>query len=284
MRTTGQKCQILADKIRLILKDGLWVDQDAIHYMDSTLSDHSAQTLAAVIQDPSNCERDPLIELLYFPDETIQIQLEPFLESAAFVKPDEKTVLKHLIPSLGETRFHFSDNRSIWKIHTPASGASAFLYRLNISNHPDKRLIAAIHSRCQDPYRIRYKVKLRNAGLDMSRKKTNCLESLFSKSDLDDDGFLERFHFLLHFLGEWDDDSTLADALRNKKIQYIKQVQQALRFETLRRDRNMETLMMMGIRWPHLDRQEITKKIVMIDDISLAIFGKTVYVNEFSLS
>ena len=75
MSDVGRKCQILADKIRRIFKAGLSVDQAAIHYMDSTFSDHSTQTLAAVIQDPCNCERDPLIELLYFPDESIQVQL-----------------------------------------------------------------------------------------------------------------------------------------------------------------------------------------------------------------
>jgi hypothetical protein len=282
MPNPSRNCRILADKIRQIFKNGLLVDQAVIHYMDSTFSNHSTQTLTSVIQDPSNCERDALIELLYFPDESIQLQLEPFLENAAFKKDDEQTVLDYLRPSLDKTCFRFSDNRSVWEINTPVSGSCTFVYRLNISSNPNKRLIAAIHSVSQDPDRIRYKVMLRNAGLDLNQKKIDCLETFFMKSKPEGDGFLKRFRFLLHFLGEWNDEGNLSDALRDKKGQYTKQLQQTLKFESLRKNRNMETLMMMGIRSPHLDRDDIFRKIAAIDDISLAIFGKTVYVNDFS--
>ena len=283
MSNTRPKCQILAEKIRHIFKEGLFVDQAAIHYLDSTFSNHSIHTLTAVIQDPSDCEREPLIELLYFPDESIQVQLEPFFENAAFEKDDELTVLKHLCSSLGETLFHFPDNQSTWKIQTPVSGAQAFLYRLNISNNLDKRLITAMHPVTRNVDGNRYKVKIRNAGIDLDQKKIDCLEAFFLKLDPDCEGFLERFHFILHFLGEWKGAGNLYDALTDKKRLYFMQLQQASKFETLRKDRNMETLMMMGIRSPHMDRQDITRKIAMIDDISLAIFGKTVYVNGFSV-
>jgi hypothetical protein len=283
MSNTRRKCQILAEKIGYLFKKGLFIDQDVIHYMDSTFSTHDIHTLEAVIQDQSDCEREPLIELLYFPDESIQVQLEAFFESAVFERGDEKTVLAHLSLSLGETLFYFSDNRSGWKLQTPIFGASAFLSRLNISNNLDKRLITAIHLVTRNADRNRYKVKIRNAGFDMDQKKIDCLEAFFLKSDPGCEGFLERFHFVLHFLGEWKGAGGLLDALAEKKRLYIKQLQQASKFEALCEDRNIETLMILGIRLPHMDRQDIVRKIGMIDDISLAIFGRTVYVNSLSL-
>jgi hypothetical protein len=283
MSDTRQKCQILAEKIQHIFKQGLRVDQGVIHYMDSTFSSHDIHTLEAVIQDQSDCERDPLIELLYFPDESIQVQLEDFFEDAIFVKNDEQTVLAFLSSSLGETLFHFPDNRSGWRLQTPIAGASAFLYRLNISNNLHKRLIAAMHPVTRHADRNRYKVKIRNAGFDMAKKKIDCLEAFFLKSDPGREGFSELFDFVLHFLGEWKGAGNLFDALTEKKWLYIRQLQQASRIETLRKDQNIETLMMLGIRSPHLDAPDIIRKIAMIDDISLAIFGRTVYVNEFSV-
>ena len=93
----------------------------------------------------------------------------------------------------------------------------------------------------------------------------------------------DRFNFVLHFLDEWKDANNLFDALAEKKRLYFNQLQKASKSEALHKDRNIETLMILGIRSPHMDRQDITSKIAMIDDIGLAIFGKTVYVNEFSL-
>jgi hypothetical protein len=283
MPNIPQKCQILAEKIQHLFEKGLPVDQHVLHYMESTFSAHDIDTLEAVIQNPFDCERDPLIELLYFPDESIQVQLEDFLESAAFEENDEPAIIGHLSPALGETLFHFPGNPSGWKLQTPLDGARAFLYRLNISRNLDRRLLAALRAVAGHADQNRCKVKIRNAKFDRDRKKIDCLEAFFLKSDPNLEGFFERFSFILHFLGEWKDDSSLFDALARKKGLYIRQLQQASQLDSLHNGRNIETLMALGVRSPHLDRHDITEKIVLIDDISLAIFGRTVYGDEFSV-
>ena len=68
-----------------------------IHYIDSTFSNPTTVELQSILQDDSNCEKDSLMELLLFPDETIQLQLEALLERLHFKAGDEKSVLLDLL-------------------------------------------------------------------------------------------------------------------------------------------------------------------------------------------
>lgn len=270
----------LAGIIRQLFKDGLSVDQGVVHYLDSTFSSHDIHTLETVLQDPWNCERDPLIELLYFPDESIQIRLEDFLEKAAFAKEDEATVLDLLGAAPMETVFHFPGRKAGWKIHTPRAGTSAFLRRLKIADNPDPRIIAAIQSNIPAPQQRRCKVGIRNAVFPREATHVDGLEAFLLTSDTAGAGFMQRFCFFLQFLSEWQGGTDLWGALVLKKRLYLKQLHQAHQAETQRQNRNIETLMVMGVRSPHADPQDIAAKIAMLDDIGLAIFDRTVYVNE----
>jgi hypothetical protein len=79
----------LAEKIIDILRSGLTLNPDTLHYIDSTFSNPSIGELEELLQDESSCEADSLIELLFFPDEPVQIQLEEMLAEIRLQKQDE---------------------------------------------------------------------------------------------------------------------------------------------------------------------------------------------------
>ena len=66
----------VAEKIIAILQGGLALNSDTQHYIDSTFSNPSVAELDALLQDEFSCETDSLMELLFFPDESVQLQLE----------------------------------------------------------------------------------------------------------------------------------------------------------------------------------------------------------------
>jgi len=61
-----KKCFLLAGKIERIFRDGFVLSDDIMHYIDSTFSNPSINELEEIIYDEHNCERDPLIELIFF--------------------------------------------------------------------------------------------------------------------------------------------------------------------------------------------------------------------------
>jgi hypothetical protein len=276
-------CALFADTIADIFHSGIEIDQHVIHYLDATFSGHDLETIRAVLQNPSDCEHDPLIELLYFPNESIQIRLEAFLEKARFTEKDQHAIGSLLTSRAAKTRFCFSGQTDSWKFPTPDAGALAFLSRLKITRHLDKRLIACMNQHLPLATRDRFKVKIRNAGFEMSLRNVECLESFLVSSDLSDRNFDHRFRFLLDFVEEWKSPDRLLDALTEKKRLYIRQLYRAARMESLQQKRNIETLMMLGFRSPYVNRQDILSRIAAIDDIALAIFGQSVYVEGFSM-
>ena len=97
MHDARSKCQKFALAIQAIFEEGLHVSQDSHHFILSTISISDIRELETLLTDPSNCESDSLIELIYFPDESIQLRLEDRLESEAFQQKDEQTILEHCI-------------------------------------------------------------------------------------------------------------------------------------------------------------------------------------------
>ena len=139
-----EKCVLLVKKIEEIFHEGINLSDTVLDYIDSTFSNPSIKELEDIICDELNCEKDPLIELLFFPDESIQIQLEDLLESEDFKKQDEENILNYLLSKKLETSIHFPDNRGSLKLTMPNSAAGKFISRLNISKKPDKRLVEVI--------------------------------------------------------------------------------------------------------------------------------------------
>ena len=90
------RCKLLADEILKILQKGLTLSGDVVHYIDSTFSHPTIEELEDILADDSNCEKDSLVELLFFPDESMQVELEGFIESNHFKKEDEGKVLEYL--------------------------------------------------------------------------------------------------------------------------------------------------------------------------------------------
>ncbi len=89
---TQKKCELLAEEIASILKEGIRLSPDVLHFIDSTYSNPSPQELANILEDESDCERDTLVELIFFPDESIQVRLEDLLERLDLGKKEEQTV------------------------------------------------------------------------------------------------------------------------------------------------------------------------------------------------
>ena len=89
MKSKDKNKQV-AQKIIDILQSELTLNADTLHYIDSTFSNPSIGELEELLQDESSCETDSLIELLFFPDESVQMQLEEVLGETRFQKQDEQ--------------------------------------------------------------------------------------------------------------------------------------------------------------------------------------------------
>lgn len=266
---SDQRCSLLAQRIKKILRQGLQLSRDVLRYLDSTFSDPSGKELEKIIDNESDCEKNSLLELVFFPDETIQIQLEDFLESANFQKTDEKKVLNYLLAQKLETTIHFPDNRGSLKLTMPRSVAAQFVNRLNVSRKPDKRLIEAINKHVSEKSKNLVKVKLRNSRFAHSENKIIFIRSFFEKMNSERSDFFECLDFIVHFLDELQDKQDIVQVLFDKRRFYLQNLQKAEKIEEHLKRNNIETAIIQGSRFPYINKEDMLKKLAIIDKISL---------------
>jgi hypothetical protein len=265
----------IADKISGILLDGLKIGADTQHYIDSTFSNPTIEELENLLKDESSCETDSLLELLFFPDESAQLQLEALLEDARLQEQDEQSIQKRVHARSIQTRFRFPDGRGTLQMAVDPVGLEAFISRLNLSRTLDPGLRSAVARHVRSALQTRCLVRLRNARPITADHQISFLEAFFEKLKLDEDAFFEYVDFVLGFLDAIKSKNDIYNELMAYKKIYFIGLQKAARLEKQMAKHNMETLLLGGTRVVDIDKADARKKIAMIDRISLAIFGKT---------
>jgi len=272
--------EILAKKIFEILSKGIDLSDDVVHYIDSTFSNPTIEELQTILADDSNCEKDSLMELLFFPDESMQIQLEEMLESLQLGNQDEKDVLDTLGRDSLQVNMRLPENRGSLNLILPHAVAPGFIARLHISKHLDGKLREVINKYAGEDAGKRYKVKIRNSRFSPAENKIQFLCDFFEKLEPQSPDYNICLDFALSFLDELKEDKNLYQALMAKKRFYLRSLQKAKQLEIQLQKNNLETLLSQGKRVILIDQADARKKMVIIDRISRAVYGKTEYFEE----
>lgn len=270
-----QHLKQLQHAIETIWREGLALTPDAQHYIDSTFSNPSLPELEEILCDEFNCEKDSLLELIFFPDQTLQAQLEDLLESHDFGTEDEEKLSRAIIAKRLQTTLLFSAGRGSLTLAVPDWAVGRFISRLNISKKPDPALVDAIRRYVPQPYQALCKVKLRNTRFKFTPNKISFLSVFFKKMTAEFRIVFSAYDFLLAFLDELEDDSDLYRALTQKKRFYFQNLQKAERFSAQLKNSNMETLLLQGVRMPYINTEEARRRMGLIDRICYAVFGKS---------
>ena len=269
------KNALLADEILKILSKGLTLGSEVIQYIDSTFSNPTIEELEEILQDDSDCEKDSLVELLFFPDERLQYQLEDFLENRQFEEEDEKEVLDHLCRNPLGVEFHFPEHSGSFSLEIPKTVAHQFIKRLNIFKQIDRNLLSTIKDNTTAKNKNRFTVRLRNSRFSATDNALWFLSAFFEKWDTENSDAFKYFDFILLFLEELTENSDIFEALMKKKRYYLKHLKRTEKFEEQLQKTNVEIMMLKGKIIASIDKNEARENMAIIDTISLTVFGKT---------
>ena len=278
-----EKCARLAAEIRNILGNGITLSGDEIHYINSTFSNPTLEELQTLLLDDSNYEKDSLLELLFFPDESMQLQLEELLETLRLRQQDEIKVQNFLCREPLQAVFRFPEKNATLNLFLPQEVAPVLISRLHIAKHLDAKLCAAVNSRAASDVRNRYKVKIRNSRFSSGANKIQFLCDFFTKMEPESHDFYDCLDFALSLLDEINENTEVYRALMAKKRFYLRSLEKAKQMEAQLQKNNPETLLLEGKRVILVDKEDARKKMLIIDRISRAVYGKTEYFEEFHL-
>ena len=268
-------CRPLARELKTRLQVGIDVSRDILEFMASTFFIESPRDLRALLDDPDGSEAQSLLELLFTPDEATRVDLEEIIAKSSCTAEDEAALIDHL------------SRQEIWvpvrfpaAADTPACRAARHLLetwvrRLNITTRLPAGLAAVVDRNTTGRAGARIKAALRNSRVDLSRAHGTFLGRLVEKSDCDGRLFLKDLDLCLAIFSEQPAAASLYDLFMAKKRRLQVMLQQAQKFEKQLAANNIETLMLKGVRAPHIDKADARHKIARIDAVCLAVFGAT---------
>jgi hypothetical protein len=268
-------CRQLALKIEKQLKSGIAVSRDTLHFMASTFSIESPQELAKLLSDPDDSESQSLMELLFTPNESIQSGFEEMIQKQGYTVKDQQSTIRLLFQKQVEAPIRFPGDGGKITFIPPEHLLETYVLNLKITKQLPTELIAAVYKYAAVSIRSAIKVKLRNTRVVLCRSVRSFLCRFLEKTDTAGKHFLTDLDLCLSVLSEQPGTPALFDLFMGKKRSLLVALQQAERFEKQLANDNIETLILKGVRTPHIDKAEVKKQTFRIDAICLAVFGIT---------
>jgi len=268
-----QSCHKLANRIKTILIHGVTADKNIKKYIASTFSDPDPAALREILHDETDNDRDSLTDLIFTPDETVQCQLEAQIETETFNYDDEERLCRRIAMERPESCLILPDDGVTIKLPLTPAIITAYVSRLKITQRLPLELRNVINQQSDKTTALQIKVKLRNSGIQFTSIQIDFLHDFF-KALSPVEKFMYYLNFVIPFLESLPANKTVQKALQDQREQYLNNIDLATRFEIMLKKSNMETLMLQGIRTPHISKAETLAKIAAIDDICYSLWSK----------
>jgi hypothetical protein len=269
--------QQFAVSLKEIIAKGFTIEPATERYIHSTFSHPGAADVLAILNDETDCERDSLVELIFFPDEALQVGLEGQLEAGAFGAEDERRLLAMLLAEPLETALIFPATHETFALRMPQLALRRFVTRLHIPYRLDRRLCRILDQRIAPELRQIIKVKLRNARIRFSEIQGEFLGRFLASLDARHTDYLDCLALLLTIGAEIGPTTDIYKLLTEMKRTYFQSLEKAEEFQRRLGRSNMETLMLQGFRPAFIDPADGRKKMRLIDTICQAVFGRSEY-------
>ena len=270
--------------LRRYMADGITLTGDVRGFMTATFGDASADTLQTLLSDESSAERDSLLDLVFFPDQALQLAIEPVLERHGLTEEAVRLLAARLKAVPLATGLCLTKVADALPTVMPAFLVDTFLARLNLAWQPaaalselmtrlDTRWLSPTHDR--ENGRLRLRVHLRNAGLRQTPAQVLLLGDFFERLPLDDEDFVDKLDFMLFFLKEHEGATNVYQALMVRKKFLFRHLLKNRQTTEWAARTNMETRILAGVRPSYFDVHAAERALALIDRIAMAVFGRT---------
>lgn len=271
---TTPRCELTLE-IEKQLKTGITISPDTLQFMASTFSIETPQALGELLARPDDCDSRSLLELLFTPDEAIRVNLEAAIERHPCDDRDQQAIINRLVRKKIAAPIQFQGDPCRMVFNLNEDLVETYVRGLNITVRLPPDLVAAIDTHTADRLNHETKAVLRSARTAWSRPICTFLGKLIEKAAQPGPLFRADLELCLAIFDEQSIALPLFDLFMAKKRGLLVMLQQAARFEQQLALENMETLMLKGVRVPHIDKAETGRQITRIDAICLAVFGVT---------
>jgi hypothetical protein len=261
----------LARHITNIIAGGFRLTDDVWDFISATDAEPNPAYLKSLLKPPISDESEPLLELIFFPDETMQARLEVALNRQTVSARDEGQLIDFLKGlNLATTIIIARLNQTIETVF-PVEILPLFVTRLCITKTLDHKLADAIDTHVSEKLRNILKVRIRNVPYPFLKTHITFFKEILARLQPKTHADLAWCDFLINFLATCPIEKSIAAQLQQHHEKCCHNLKAAQAFEARLAQSNLETMLAQGFRQPHHDVIEIQKSIVIIERILFAI-------------
>ncbi|MEF8823859.1 MAG: hypothetical protein V5A14_01005 [Desulfohalobiaceae bacterium] len=263
------RCRELAQAVGGIFQNGLVLGEDALHYLDSVAGCEDPAELPAILCDEDHPEQRSLLELVYFPDMTARLQLEPILRYHTFCSEDLSGIAEQTLRIAPRTRL-LGESGTL-EIETPRTGTELFLSRLHPLRAPDPEIAGLLEDWLSREQALRCRVHLRACREPFSnparRLLADFIQGLCQEPDFEEG--------LLHLLGlapQIPAASEPVTALLSRRFQLESALDRAWQQEKDLASHAVETLLTQRASLLSINREAVRAEMDWLDRILVHVY------------
>lgn len=277
--TEKRRAARIAADLREILTRGLDLSAETVRFIDSTFAHPSAAELSALLTDEAAAERDSLLELLFSPDEALQIELEDRLDLQPAGALSAEEVIARLTAAAPAVRFRFPDGRGTLQVVMTAPLARRLVLGLGIERRLPACVAEALAQHESTGWARRVRATIRSARVEFTPANQEFLCALIAKLNPAGDEDHACLAFVLELLAEFGGCSDLSAALAARKKWLARALLHSRRLRAQLARSNAETLLSQGQRLTWVDEAATLRQMGCIDRVCVAVFGREVPVD-----
>ena len=263
METCPRRCRLLANVLRDYLTQGIRLSPETLGFLDSTVSVTDAAGLSVLLSDSENSEADSLLELIFYPDLPMQGRVEDLLLTHRFTRKDPPIVVDCLSDPPLCARLTFPDDRGAMVYRPTPAVLTPMVDRLHISRRIARPILAACR-RFDPQVALNIRIQVRNAPRPPANHVAEFIARFLDNADLDTAEMLACLGTALELTETLADVNVYPELIRIRH-DLAEALDRADRMARSASGQNMETLMLKGVRPPHINRAEAKEKIGRID-------------------
>ncbi|MGD9973387.1 MAG: hypothetical protein AB7S77_10025 [Desulfatirhabdiaceae bacterium] len=260
-----QSSHLLAQKIVDRIVDGFVVTLALRCWLETAFCAHDLISFLIMNEAGPDSQQASALDLVFFPDQAFQIEVEPLLQKTGFNRSDELKIIALITEMSPRTRIMWDDVSTCMPF--PVELIPSFISRLNIARRLDERILGSINQHLTGPDRTRCCVILRNHAIEWKDGHVRDMQRFMGSVHSDATDFLSCFTDLLMFLSEGDLPDNLHDGLRLKRQFWTDCFHHAGEIQSRMQTTNAEIMIMGGSRILSVTPEEAIRKIDLLDRI-----------------
>jgi len=258
----------LTEAIKQILEHDIAAGPEVAEYAHTATGSNNPEHLNEILNDVSHEYHDVLMELLFFPDDTARLKVEPFLLQEPVSGDDELCIIKNLKNTIQHISVRTLNTNYSIGLALPEHIICNYIKRLYLCRTPHTDILLSCQSALTPDQTIRISIFIRCKNIALTRESTEFTKRFIGVISSKHNHQMDLIQALLSYLDQKPEHIPLYDYLLHEKEKQKQRLNHITDFNEKLSTYSMDYLMMSGYQVPP-DSQDMVQKSIGILEIIL---------------